>query len=276
MIRAPTNEIRDDRYDIEMEDRVVLIVEDDVHFSKILYDIARERGFKAIIATKGDTGLALAHEFKPHAIILDLNLPAMSGWTVLNRLKRHPQTSHIPVHVISVEDERGKAMQLGAFAFLKPVEKGSLDSAFVRIEDFLQRKVKQLLVVEDDDNQRKAIISLIGNGDIETHGVGTAEEAMKPLREQPFDCMVLDLNLPDSQEYKSLNNSKLHEDWSNLPVIVYTGRDLTEKEETELRQYAGTIVIKGASSPQRFWMKLHCSCTGLIHVYPKNKPAAKE
>ena len=247
-----TPNIRDDRYDIEHEDRVVLIVEDDVHFSKILYDIAREHGFKAITATKGDTGLALAHEFKPQAIILDLHLPSMSGWTVLSRLKRHPQTRHIPVHVISVEDERGKAMQLGAFAYLtKPVEKSNLDSAFGRIEEFLQRKVKQLLVVEDDENQRKAIIGLIGNGDIETHGVGSAEEAMRSLSEKHYDCMVLDLNLPDMSGRQILEQLRKNEDLNQLPVIVYTGRDLTEKEETELRQYAGTIVIKGASSPQR-------------------------
>ena len=245
-------DIRDDRYDIEMGDRVVLIVEDDIHFAGILFDIAHERGFKAILAQKGDTGLALAHEFKPHAIILDLNLPAMSGWTVLNRLKRHPQTRHIPVHVISVDDERGKAMQLGAFAYLvKPVEKESLDNAFVRIEDFLKRKVKQLLVVEDDDQQRMAIMSLVGNGDIETHAAATADEALARLKEQPFDCMILDLNLPDKPGAQVLEQLKQHEDWSKLPVIVYTGRDMTEKEETELRQYAGTIVIKGASSPER-------------------------
>src|SRR5262249_8023062 len=160
-------------------------------FAGILSDIARDRGFKTIIALKGDTGLALAHEFRPDAVILDLQLPVMSGWTILDRLKRHPHTRHIPVHVISVEEERGRALQHGALAYLtKPVEKEKLDSAFSRIEDFIQRKIKKLLVVEDDETQRNAILALIGNGDVDTIAVGTAEEALSRLREQRFDCMV--------------------------------------------------------------------------------------
>jgi CheY-like chemotaxis protein/signal transduction histidine kinase len=245
-------EFSDDRYEIGPDDRVILIIEDDANFARVLFEMAHERGFKAIIAFKGDTGLALALEFNPDAIILDLQLPVLNGWAVLDRLKRHPQTRHIPIHIISVEDERSRALVHGALAYLtKPVNKEDLDSIFSRIEDFFKRKIKQLLVVEDDLNQQQAILALIGNEDVQATTVCSGQEALEQLMKQRFDCMVLDLNLPDMSGFEILQSIRKNTEWNSLPVIVYTGRELSEKEETGLKQYTGTIVIKGASSPER-------------------------
>src|SRR5437764_6793582 len=162
------SEVRDDRESINEGDRVVLIVEDDADFAKTELAVARERGFKGIVALRGDTGLALAHEFKPDAIVLDMSLPVMDGWTVLDHLKHHPATRHIPVHIVSADASAGKttALRAGAVAFLqKPLEKEHLDNTFAEIASFIDRGVKSLLVVEDDDDQRNSIVELVGSGD---------------------------------------------------------------------------------------------------------------
>jgi CheY-like chemotaxis protein/HAMP domain-containing protein/GAF domain-containing protein len=247
------SDVRDDRDDIADGDRVVLIVEDDPDLARTELEVARDRGFKGIVAVRGDSGLALAHEFKPDAIILDMKLPVMDGWTVLDRLKHHPDTRHIPVHIVSAGDGRQNALKAGAVAFLaKPISREGLEETFGEIRSFIDRGLKRLLVVEDDESQREAVVELIGSDeDVEVTAVGTGEAALEALELERFDCMVLDLKLPDMGGFALLEKLKEDEEHSSIPVIVYTGKELTRNEETELKKFAESIVVKDASSPER-------------------------
>ena len=248
--------IDDDRDAIEAGDRVVLIVEDDAEFARTELAVARERGFKGLVALRGDSGLALAREFRPDAIVLNMNLPILDGWTVLARLKGHPSTRHIPVHIVSSADERQPALMAGAAAFLqKPVSLEALNEVFGGIETFIERELRRLLVVDDDEAQREAIVELIaGGGDrgVEVVAVGSSEEALAALEQSDgFDCMVLDLKLPKMTGFALLEKVKVDPRFTHVPVIVYTGKDLTRREETKLKRYAETIVVKDARSPER-------------------------
>jgi HAMP domain-containing protein/CheY-like chemotaxis protein/signal transduction histidine kinase len=247
------SDVRDDRDDIADGDRVVLIVEDDPELARTELEVARDRGFKGIVAVRGDSGLALAHEFKPDAIILDMKLPVMDGWTVLDRLKHHPDTRHIPVHIVSAGDGRQNALKAGAVAFLeKPISKEGLEETFGEIRSFIDRGLKRLLVVEDDESQREAVVELIGSDeDVEVTAVGTGEAALEALDLERFDCMVLDLKLPDMGGFALLEKLKEDEQHSSIPVIIYTGKELTRNEETKLKKFAESIVVKDASSPER-------------------------
>ncbi len=249
------SEVDDDRESIDEGDRVVLIVEDDPSFARTELAIARERGFKGLVALRGDTGLALAREFRPDAIVLDMTLPGLDGWTVLDRLKRHPATRHIPVHIVSGADESGQpALLAGAAAFIsKPASLEELERVFGGIETFIDRDVRRLLVVDDDETQRQSIIELVGgDGDVEVVAVGSSEAALEALEDAPvFDCMVLDLKLPKMTGFDLLEKVKGDERFRHLPVIVYTGKELTRREETKLKRYAETIVVKDARSPER-------------------------
>jgi CheY-like chemotaxis protein len=248
------SEVDDDRSSIESGDRVVLIVEDDATFARTVLEIARSRGFKGIVAVRGDAGLALAHEYKPDAIVLDLQLPVMDGSTVLDHLKHHPETRHIPVHIVSAaENGKQSALRAGAVAFLqKPLEKEHLDAAFSEISSFIDRGVKNLLIVDDDDTQRGTIMELLGDGeDVNITAVGSSEEALELLDSERFDCMVLDLKLPEMQGFQLLEKVKTDVRFGNLPVIIHTGKDLTRREETKLKRYAETIIVKDVRSPER-------------------------
>ena len=245
-------EVADDRNDIQPGDRVLLIVEDDAVFARILLDLARENGFKGIVAQRGDAGLALARKFKPDAITLDIWLPEMDGWTVLDMLKHDPSTRHIPVHIISSADDRKRGLKQGAIAYLhKPVTKEALGEALASIKKFIERRVRYLLVVEDDPVQRNSIVELIGNGDVLTTAVGSGEEALAALKEKQFDCMVLDLGLSDMSGFELIERIKKELGLFNLPIIIYTGKNLTRKEETELRRVAETIIVKDVKSMER-------------------------
>ncbi len=244
--------IHDDRSTVQPGDRVVLIVENDPHFARILLDMAREKGFKALVAMDGETALETVREYRPDALTLDIDLPGIDGWTVLDRLKHAPETRHIPVHILSGVGQRQRGLRQGALNYLeKPISKDALDNAFDRISTFLEEGVKRLLVVEDDENQRRSIIELIGEGDVEITAVGSAEEAMETLRATRFDCMVLDLGLTGEDGYKLLERIKADPEIQDLPIIIYTGKDLSQAEETRLRRYAETIIIKDAKSPER-------------------------
>ena len=246
------SEVRDDRDQIGEGDRVVLIVEDDPDFARTELEVARQRGFKGVVALRGDSGLALAHEFKPDAIILDMALPGMDGWTVLDHLKHHPDTRHIPVHIVSAGDGRQSALKAGAVAFLeKPLTKEGLDDAFGDIQTFIDR-VKNLLVVEDDPAQRDSIVELVGSGeDVDVTAVSSSEEALAALGSKRFDCMVLDLKLPEMTGFDLLEQLKSDERFASIPVIVYTGQELTRAEETQLKRVSDAIIVKDASSPER-------------------------
>ncbi|MDT4953900.1 MAG: hypothetical protein QOJ02_2038 [Acidobacteriota bacterium] len=265
-------EVSDDRYEIFDGERIVLIVEDDVNFAGILLDLAREKGFKGLIATRGDTALALARKYKPDAITLDIKLPDRDGWTVLDRLKHDPNTSHIPVHIISGEEQRQRALHSGAITHLqKPVSREDLASAFDGIATFAEKRVRKLLVVEDDEVQRMSVVELIGNGDVLTTAVETGEEALAALKEEAFDCMVLDLKLPDMTGFELIEKIQKELGRADLPIIIYTGKELTNKEETQLRKVADAIIVKEASSPER----LLAETALFLHRVEANLPEPK-
>ena len=247
----PLAEIPDDRNELQPGDRVLLIVEDDINFARILLDMARQHGFKGLVALQSDTGLAMAREFNPDAIMLDIRLPVMDGWTVLDRLKHDPNTRHIPVHILSVEEERQRGLQLGAIAYLqKPVTREALNQSLVDIKGFVDRQVKNLLVVEDDETQRRSIVDLIGNSDVCTTAVGTGAAALAALSSGRFDCVVIDLGLPDMTGFELIEQIK-QQSAGEIPIIVYTGKELSRAEETELKRIAETIIIKDVRSPER-------------------------
>jgi CheY-like chemotaxis protein len=251
MIARP---VEDDREHIREGDRVLLIIEDDVKFAGIMVSMAHDNRFKAVVATRGDTGLALANELQPDAISLDIHLPILDGWSVLDRLKRNPRTRHIPVHVISVLERGQRGLSMGAFAYLeKPVSKESLEGAFAHMSRFLDRAVKRLLVVEDNDAERGEIARLIGEGgDVEVTAVNTAEAALTELKAHEYDCMVVDLILANEDGARLVEEVKANPKHQDLPIIVYTQKDLTDTEEQSLKKYAHSIIMKsGAQSTER-------------------------
>jgi HAMP domain-containing protein/CheY-like chemotaxis protein/signal transduction histidine kinase len=269
---SETGALRDDRDSIQPGERVLLIVEDDPGFAGILLDLAHEKGFRGLVAMRGDTALALARKFKPDAITLDIKLPDRDGWTVLDRLKHDAETSHIPVHIISGEEQRQRALKLGAFTHLqKPVSREKLASAFDNIAAFAQRGMRRLLIVEDDDTQRMSIVELIGNGDVQTTAVATGEEALAALQGERFDCMVLDLRLPDMTGFELIEKLQTDLGLNDLPIIVYTGKELTGKEETQLRKVADAIIVKEVSSPER----LLAETALFLHRVEANLPEPK-
>ena len=251
--RAQQYIVDDDHESINPGDRVVLVIENDANFSKVLLGMAREKGFKGIVALDGDSGLASAHEYRPDAITLDIDMPGLDGWKVLERLKHHPNTRHIPVHIISGIERRQQGLKLGAMAYLaKPVSKEALDDAFARISTFLDDVPKHLLVVEDDETQRKAIVELIEHEDVEITAVDSAEKAMEELSSSKhYDCVVLDLGLHDMSGFDFLEKVKSDPSKADLPIIVYTGKELTASEETRVKKYAETIIVKDVRSPER-------------------------
>ncbi len=248
----PESDVEDDRNFLQPQDKVLLIIEDDATFANAALDMARDRGFKGVIALRGDIGLTLARRLLPSAIMLDLQLPVMDGLRVLEHLKAHPQTRHIPVHVLSGLDRKLEGLSRGAVAYVdKPVSKERLDETFAQIERFLQRKASKLLVIEDDERERNVIVDLIGSEGVETSAVGTIEAAMSKLEEERFDCIVLDLSLQGGSGFDLLEKMSRKADLKAIPVIVYTGRDLTPQEETRLKKYARSIILKDARSPER-------------------------
>jgi HAMP domain-containing protein/signal transduction histidine kinase/CheY-like chemotaxis protein len=254
VVLAPVVEraVNDDRGTIEDGDRILLIAEDDPNFAQILLDLARERGFKGLVAQTADRALALAREYQPTAVTLDLRLPDADGWTILDRLKHDAATRHIPVHIISVEENWQRGLRLGAIDFMtKPATKESLSQALTTLHEFVDRPVKRLLVVEDDVVQQQSIAELIGDGDVITTAVSTGAEALEALQREAFDCMVLDLGLPDMTGFQLITRVKGEIGLRKLPTIIYTGKQLTKREEAELRRMAESVVIKDAQSPER-------------------------
>jgi HAMP domain-containing protein/signal transduction histidine kinase/DNA-binding response OmpR family regulator len=245
--------VADDRQIIARGDKVLLVIEDDEVFGRVLLDLVREHGFRGVVAKTGAQGLEFARSLQPHAITLDLRLPDMDGFVVLDQLKHNEATRHIPVHVISAADDAVRGLSYGAIAFLqKPVSGESLEEAMHRIERFLERQVKQLLVVEDDDTQRGALMDLIGADEtVNIVGVDSAEAALSALSQQSFDCMVLDLKLPGMSGLELIQRVKEHDAWRHTPIIVYTGQELTREEDTELRRITDTIIVKDVKSPER-------------------------
>ncbi|MGZ8355584.1 MAG: HAMP domain-containing protein [Telluria sp.] len=242
----------DDRSLVAPGDPSVLIIEDDERFAKVVLEFAREKNFKVIVTHQGDSALSLARDYLPSAILLDIDLPDIDGFTVLDRLKRDPSTRHIPVHVMSSLRERERALRQGAISYMnKPVGKETLQEEFTRIQKFLLGGKRSLLVVDDEQAQRESIVALIGDGDIRIVAVETGAAALEALRGSHFDCMVLDLTLPDISGFDLLDVIGKDPTLRDLPIVIYTAKDLNRKEVTLLKRYAKTIVIKDARSPER-------------------------
>ncbi|MBC7380284.1 MAG: response regulator, partial [Burkholderiaceae bacterium] len=232
--------------------RSVLVIEDEPQFSQILYDLAHELGYRCLVAHEAGEGCELAERFVPDAVLLDIGLPDGSGLTVLQHLKETAAIRHIPVHVVSAQDRTVTALQMGAIGYaVKPTTREQLKEVFDRIEAKLSQKVKRVLLVEDDEVQRDAIIRLIGGGETEIVAVEYGEAALVQLRASVFDCMVIDLTLPDMHGSDLLKRMAAEEIRAFPPVIVYTARNLTRDEEAELMRYSRSIIIKGARSPER-------------------------
>jgi CheY-like chemotaxis protein len=251
---VPQTSIIDDRERIEAGDRTVLVIENDQNFAKVLLEMAREKGFKGVVELDGEAGLAAAREIRPDAITLDIDMPGMNGLEVLDRLKRDPETRHVPVHIISGVEEKREGLKAGAIAFLaKPASKEGLDAAFARISTFIDTVPKNLLVVEDNETQRQSIVELIAHDDVDIVAVASAEEAIGKLQERHYDCMVLDLGLRTSEMsgFDLLERVKSDPDNHDLPIIIYTGKELSPEDETKIKKYAETIIVKDVKSPER-------------------------
>ncbi|MGB7076207.1 MAG: HAMP domain-containing protein [Xanthobacteraceae bacterium] len=244
--------IPDDRMDIAAGDAILLIVEDDPHYARILVDLARDKGFKALLAMRGDDALNLAKQYQPTAVSLDVFLPDMLGWNVLSQLKQNPLTRHIPVQIVSLDEDRQHGLARGAFAFVnKPTSREGIDEALSRIKEFAEPRKKRLLIVEDNQAEQMSIRELLGHDDIEIINAATGAEALNALQENPADCVVLDLRLPDMSGFEVLERMRAETGLADIPVVVFTGRELSAEEDAQLHTMARSIVVKGVESPER-------------------------
>jgi CheY-like chemotaxis protein/signal transduction histidine kinase/HAMP domain-containing protein len=252
VMELPAEHIADDRENLQPEDAVLLIVEDDPHYARVLCDLGREKGFKVLLAMRGAEALALAREYHPAAVSLDVFLPDMLGWTVLNHLKQDPATRHIPVQMLTLDEDRHHGLARGAFAFVsKPTSPEELEQAFSRIKEYSSARRKRLLVVEDNPAEQLSIKELLGYHDLDVTVAGTGTEALDDIREQSFDCVVLDLRLPDMSGFEVLERLRDTPSVNDLPVVVFTGKELSPEEDARLHTLARSVVVKGVESPER-------------------------
>jgi len=265
--------IQDDRRNISKGDTFLLIIEDDTVFSQIIYDLAHEKHFKCMIAPNGETGLHYADYYGPSAIILDIGLPGIDGWEVMKRLQENPATRHIPVHFMSGSDKSLEAMKKGAIGFLKkPVSVNQINEAFDSIESFISKPIKNLLIVEDDETMRESISQLLEEDNIHITTASKGQEALDLIKKNSFDCMILDLGLEDMGGCELLKKIEKKNHAHSMPVIIYTGKDLTRNEESQLQAYTDRIIIKGIKSPDR----LLAETTLFLHQVESNLPAVKQ
>ncbi|QBL40693.1 response regulator [Stenotrophomonas sp. ASS1] len=251
-VAPATASVADDRSRRQRAGRLILAVEDDATFAEALVALAHELDFDCVVAGTAEEALTLASELRPNGILLDIGLPDVSGLSVLERLKRNPDTRHIPVHVVSAMDRSQVARELGAIGFaIKPTTRERLVTAIEQLEQTSQRDVRRLLIVEDDSELRHNLELLLGRDQLQIVAVGTLAGALEQLSTVTFDCMVMDLSLPDGSGYDLLEHMAGNDDVGFPPVIVYTGRALGREEEQRLRRYSKSIIIKGARSPER-------------------------
>ena len=245
-------QLPDDRLNLEPGDTILLIVEDDPHYARVLIDLARDKGFKVLVANRGAEALELAKQFQPSAVSLDVFLPDMLGWTVLSQLKHNPLTRHIPVQIITLDEDRQHALARGAFSFVnKPTTTEGVSAALSQIKEYARPRRKRLLIVEDNAAEQLSIRALLDHDDIEIVTSDTGAGALSTLRDNPCDCVVLDLRLPDMSGFEVLDQIRNDEALSNVPVVVFTGRELSAEEDAELHTMARSIVVKGVESPER-------------------------
>ena len=273
MEKTSSESIRDDRLDINPYDKIILIIEDDARFAKILFDVARDKGFKCLIAVDGEAGLQLAFQFKPSAIILDIELPRMDGWNVMERLKSNPDTEHIPVHFISVSEKGQDAIKMGAIGFLKkPVDMEGLNQAFSKIESTLDKTIKKLLLVINDTGERENIHKIISSDDVEVIAVESGEKALELLREEKFDCLVADLEIKDIPGLNFVKKVRKDKAIPDIPVIVFTKKSVSRKEEAELSKYTESIILKS----EKFMDRLLDETSLFLHRVDKDLPEEKQ
>lgn len=265
--------IADDREAINGGDKKVLIIEDDLKFASILLKLANKKGFKCLSAATGEDGLLLASKYKPQAIILDMSLPGINGHDVLTQLKCNPSVRHVPVHIISAREPSLESIREGAVEYLmKPIDKKELEEAFNRIENFVDRKIKNLLIIEDSENARKAIRILIGNGDVRCFEAGNGLDGLALYKKNHMDCIILDLGLPDMSGFEFIRKLENIKEHNIPPIIVYTGKELSKEENNELQKYAESIIIKGVKSEER----LLDETSLFLHRTISNLPKAKQ
>jgi len=249
---APAEQVEDDRAAVQPGDKSLLIVEDDPHYARVIADLARDRGLKVLIAHRGTDALALAREYLPSAVSLDVFLPDMLGWAVLSQLKQDAATRHIPVQIVTLDEDRQHGLARGAFGFMtKPSTREGLAEALARLGDFIQPRRKRLLVVEDNAAERLSITELLGHEDIDILAVETGAEALRALRKRDIDCVVLDLRLPDMSGFDLLAQLRDEAELADIPVVVFTGRELSPEEDAQLHTMARSVVVKGVESPER-------------------------
>jgi HAMP domain-containing protein/CheY-like chemotaxis protein/signal transduction histidine kinase len=274
---AREEHIPDDREKIQPGDPVLLVIEDDPHYARILLGLARDKGFKGLVATKGAMGLSLARQYHPSAISLDIFLPDMLGWTVLNQLKLDPALRHIPVQIVTMEEERQHGLSHGAFNYLlKEPTTAGLEAAFDRLKEFTEPRTKRLLVVEDNEIERDAVVELLGYDDIDIATAGSGDAALTAMRRQAFDCVVLDLRLPDMTGFELLEKMRVEEDLSRVPVVVFTGKDLNADEQSRLNTMAKSIVLKDVQSPERLLDETALFLHRVVTQLPVEKQAMLE
>jgi len=269
----PLESIADDRADVHEDDAALLIVEDDPHYARLLCDLAHDKGFKVLVANHGMEALALAREYHPTAVSLDVFLPDMLGWTVLNHLKQDPTTRHIPVQMLTLDEDRQQGLARGAFSFItKPTTPEGITEALGKIKEYSSPRRKRLLVVEDNDAEQLTIQTLLGHDDVDISVAATGKDALEALHQQTYDCMVLDLRLPDMSGFDILECIRDTTSLSELPVVVFTGKELSPEEDARLHTLARSVVVKGVESPER----LLDETALFLHRVIGNLPAEKQ
>ena len=269
----PREVVPDDRAEIQPGDATLLIVEDDARYARVLVTLAREKGMKALVAMTGSDALALAHQFRPTAVSLDIFLPDMLGWTVLSQLKQDPETRHIPVQIVTLDEDRQHGLSRGAFAFLsKPISPEGLQAAIGRIKEYAAPRRKRLLIVEDNPAEQLSIEALLGDDDLDIVTVDTGAAAFAAMAGQVYDCVVLDLRLPDISGFEVLERIGQSQEWADVPVVVFTGRELSPEEDASLHRLARSVVVKGVESPER----LLDETSLFLHRVVSDLPAEKQ
>ncbi len=262
------DEIEDDRNSILVGDKVILIVEDDMNFAKSLLAFSRQNGYKTVVAVRGDYALKFAILYKPVGILLDIELPIKSGWEVLEEIKNHPQTKHIPVHIMSSHKLKQESLLHGAVDFLhKPVAFEKIPDVFVRIENIINKESQKVLIIEDNPKHAKALAFFLENHNINSEIKSEVSEGLEALNNKDIDCVILDMGIPDKHAYEILDGVKKSPGLENLPVIVFTGKSLSLKEEVKIKKYADSIIVKTAHSYQRMLDEVSL----FLHLMEENK-----
>jgi signal transduction histidine kinase/CheY-like chemotaxis protein/CHASE3 domain sensor protein len=265
--------IPDDRDKINPEDKVILIVEDDINFAKSLLAATRKKGYKGVVAVRGDEGITLAGILKPHGILLDIQLPVKSGWEVMDELKSDPKTRHIPVHIMSSHKLRNESLLKGAVDFIdKPFVTEQMQEVFKKIEYVLSHRSNKVLIIEDNPKHAKALAYFLETFNVHSELQSDVSQAIESLKDKKANCVILDMGIPDAKAYNTLEEAKRNRGLENLPIIVFTGKSLSLAEELKIKKYADSIVVKTAHSYQRMLDEVSL----FLHLVEdkKQKPAA--